>query len=119
MSDLLTHEEYVALAISLDLPKSPFIDDKYRKGAGPMMATHNPATREEISRISTATNVDIDVDVAIAKAREAFDQRHWSKQHPAERKDALIRLCKLMTEKDVNWRLWKASTAANQFVIVN
>ena len=30
MSDLLTHEEYVALASSLDLPKSPFID-----GIGP------------------------------------------------------------------------------------
>ena len=94
MSYLLTHEEYVALASSLELPKSPFIDGKYRKGAGPMMATHNPATGEEIAKISTANNVD--VDVAVAKAREAFDQGHWSKQHPAERKDVLIRLCKLM-----------------------
>ena len=59
-----------------------------------MMATHNPATGEEIAKISTANNVD--VDVAVAKAREAFDQGHWSKQHPAERKDALIRLCRLM-----------------------
>ena len=31
MSDLLTHEEYVALASSLELPKSPFIDGKFRK----------------------------------------------------------------------------------------
>ena len=59
-----------------------------------MMATHNPATGEEIAKISSANNVD--VDVAVAKAREAFDQGHWSKQHPAERKDVLIRLCKLM-----------------------
>ena len=94
MSDLLTHEEYVGLASSLDLPKSPFINGKYRKGSGPMMATHNPATGEEIAKISTANNYDL--DVAVAKAREAFDQGHWSKQHPAERKNALIRLCKLM-----------------------
>ena len=95
MSDLLTHEEYVALASSLDLPKSPFIDGKYRRGTGLMMATHNPAKGEEITKISTATNVEM--DVAVAKAREAFDQGPWSKQHPVERKGALIRLCKRMT----------------------
>ena len=38
-----------------------------------------------------------DVDFAVGKAREAFDQGRWSKQHPSARKDVLIRLCKLMT----------------------
>ena len=74
MSDLLTHKEYVALASSFDLPKGPFIDGKYCRGTRPMMATHNPATGEEITKISTAT--DVDVDVAVVKARKAFDQGH-------------------------------------------
>ena len=95
MTDLLTHAEYCALADALELPRSPFIDGKYQRGSGPMMATINPATGTEITRISTADATD--VDLAVAKARTAFDQGHWSKCDPEARKDVLIRLCKLMT----------------------
>ncbi|MEO9574448.1 MAG: aldehyde dehydrogenase [Tateyamaria sp.] len=95
MTDLLTHAEYVALADALDPPRTPFIDGKYQRGHGPMMATVNPATGEEIAQISTANAED--VDLAVTKAREAFDQGHWSKLDPEARKDVLIRLCKLMT----------------------
>ncbi|SLN44442.1 aldehyde dehydrogenase [Pseudooctadecabacter jejudonensis] len=95
MTDLLTHAEYQAIADSLDPPRSPFIDGKFQRGAGPMMPTTNPATGQEITQISTATTQD--VDLAVAKAREAFDQGRWSKLDPAQRKDVLIRLCKLMT----------------------
>lgn len=59
------------------------------------MATTNPATGDVLAEIAMA-GAD-DVDYAVAKAREAFDQGHWSKRHPAERKDVLIRLCKLLT----------------------
>ncbi|MFL4471749.1 aldehyde dehydrogenase [Tateyamaria armeniaca] len=95
MTDLLTHGEYVALAAALDPPRSPFIDGKYQRGHGPMMATTNPATGEEIAQISTASAAD--VDLAVNKAREAFDQGRWSKLDPEARKEVLIRLCKLMT----------------------
>lgn len=95
MTDLLTHAEYLAIADALDPPRSPFIDGKYKRGHGPMMATTNPATGEEIAQISTANSED--VDLAVIKAREAFDQGHWSKLDPDARKDVLIRLCKLLT----------------------
>jgi gamma-glutamyl-gamma-aminobutyraldehyde dehydrogenase len=95
MTDLLTHAEYIALSKALDPPRSPFIDGKFQRGAGPMMATTNPATGVEIAQISTANAKD--VDLAVGKAREAFDQGHWSKLDPEARKDVLIRLCKLMT----------------------
>ena len=95
MTDLLTHGEYVALADALDPPRSPFIDGKYQRGSGPMMASTNPATGAEIAQISTASSTD--VDLAVARAREEFDQGHWSKLDPEARKDVLIRLCKLMT----------------------
>ncbi|WP_296420336.1 aldehyde dehydrogenase family protein [Pseudooctadecabacter sp.] len=95
MTDLLTTAEYAAIATSLDLPRSPFIDGKFQRGHGPMMATTNPATGAEIAQISTADATD--VDLAVSKAREAFDQGHWARLDPETRKDVLIRLCKLLT----------------------
>ncbi len=97
MSDLLTRDEYRAIAADLDLPRAPFVDGKFRKGAGPEMETVNPATGEVLAQISTAAEED--VDFAVEKAREAFDQGHWSKMHPSDRKDVLIRMCKLMTRR--------------------
>lgn len=95
MTDLLTHAEYQAVAAALTPPQSPFIDGKFRPGRGPMMATINPATGAEITRIASANAED--VDLAVSKAREAFDQGHWAKLDPEARKDVLIRLCKLIT----------------------
>lgn len=95
MSDLLTKAEYAALAADLSPPAAPFIDGKFRKGNGAKMATLNPATGKTITTIACADASD--VDLAVEKAREAFDQGHWAKLHPSERKDILIRLCKLMT----------------------
>ena len=54
MTDLLTHAEYSAIAEALDPPRSPFIDGKYQRGNGPVMATTNPASGAEIAQISTA-----------------------------------------------------------------
>jgi len=95
MSDLLTKAEYRAIAGDLDLPRTAFIDGKYRPGGGKVFATLNPATGEELTRIA-GCNAE-DVDFAVGKARDAFDQGHWSRLHPSQRKDVLIRLCKLMT----------------------
>ena len=95
MTDLLTRAEYRAIADALDPPRSPFIDGKFQRGNGPMMATTDPATLDEIAQISTADASD--VDLAVQKAREAFDQGRWSKLEPDARKDFLIRLCKLLT----------------------
>ena len=95
MSELLTYEEYKSLGASLDFPQSPFIDGKYYKGSGALLATLNPSTGKEITSITTAS--DEDVDLAVQKAREAFDQGRWCRLHPSERKNILIKLCKLLT----------------------
>lgn len=95
MSDLLTREEYAAIAAEIDYPRAAFIDGKYRKGSGGKLTTVNPATGKTIVEIAACDAKD--VDFAVKKAREAFEQGHWSKRHPAERKDILIRLCKLIT----------------------
>lgn len=95
MSDLLTRDEYAAIASGLDLPRSPFIDGKFRPGGGETLITRNPANGETICEIAAASAKD--VDLAVAKAREAFEDGRWSKLHPSDRKDVLIRLCKLIT----------------------
>lgn len=95
MSDLLTREEYAAIAATLDLPRTAFIDGRYRPGNGATLPATNPATGETICEIAACNGAD--VAFAAGKAREAFEQGHWSRLHPSARKDVLIRLAKLMT----------------------
>ncbi len=95
MKALLTRAEYAAIAAGLDLPAAPFIDGRYHAGAGAAMPTVNPATGEILATVASAGTGD--VDLAVRKAREAFEQGHWSRLHPSGRKDVLIRLCKLIT----------------------
>ena len=78
------------------MPNCAFIDGGFRKSAsGNTYDTVNPATGETLTRI-TACNAQ-DVDLAVVKAREAFDEGRWSRLAPGERKETLIRLCKLIT----------------------
>lgn len=95
MTDLLSRDDYAAIAADIDFPRSAFIDGRFTPGRGATLPTVNPATGAVICEIA-ACNGD-DVDLAVGKAREAFDQGRWSTMHPSARKDVLIRLCKLIT----------------------
>jgi len=95
MSDVLSLDEYTAIAASLTPPSEAFINGGFRKGRGEAMAVTNPATGETITSIHQCTSDDI--DDAVLEARKAFNEGSWSRLHPAERKDVLIRLCKLIT----------------------
>jgi len=95
MSDVLSLDEYTAIAASLTPPSEAFINGGFRKGRGDAMAVTNPATGETITSIHQCTSDD--VDDAVLEARKAFNEGSWSRLHPAERKDVLIRLCKLIT----------------------
>lgn len=95
MTDLLTHEEYRALAASLDLPQNAWIDGGYRPAiSGRTFETVNPATGAVIGTVAACDAAD--VDLAVAKAREAFDDGRWSRLHPGARKEVLVRLARLM-----------------------
>ncbi|WP_171173119.1 aldehyde dehydrogenase [Ruegeria sp. HKCCD8929] len=94
--DLLTQDEYQSIAAGLTLPTGAFIDGSFRPAAsGNTFETVNPATGEKLADIAACGAED--VDFAVLKAREAFDDGRWSKMHPSDRKDVLIRLAKLMT----------------------
>ena len=94
--ELLTKDEYLAIAANLDLPNTAFIDGGFRPAAsGKTFASTNPATGEVLTEIAACDAKD--VDFAALKAREAFDDGRWSRQPPGARKEVLIRLAKLMT----------------------
>ena len=94
--ELLTKQEYQAIAAGLDFPTSAYIDGAYRPAiSGNMFPSVNPATGETLAEIAACSGED--VDFAVIKARDAFEDGHWSRLHPSERKDVLIRLCKLIT----------------------
>ena len=95
MTDLLTHEEYRAVAAALELPQNAWIDGGYRPAiSGKTFETVNPATGAVIGTIAACDAAD--VDLAVAKAREAFEDGRWSRLHPAARKEVLVRLAKLL-----------------------
>ena len=95
MSGLLTHKEYKAIEKSLDFPINAFINGQFKSSkSGNTFETINPATGKVIANIAACNSED--VDHAVTKAREAFDQGHWSKLHPSERKEGLIKLSKLI-----------------------
>lgn len=93
--DLLTTEEYKAIAAGLKLPTAAFIDGSFRPAlSGKTFESLNPATGEKLADIAACGAAD--VDFAVARARDAFEDGRWSRLHPAERKNILIRLAKLM-----------------------
>lgn len=95
MSELLTTGEYKAIAKGLTPPTGAFINGGFRPAiSGATFDTTNPATGELIAKVSACGSED--VDLAVEKAREAFEDGRWSRLHPRERKDVLIRLAKLI-----------------------
>jgi gamma-glutamyl-gamma-aminobutyraldehyde dehydrogenase len=95
MSQLLSHEDYLALATSMSFPVNAFIDGRSQPArSGKTFETINPATGKVLAKVAACQAED--VDFVVSKAREAFEQGHWSKLHPSERKEVLIRLAKLI-----------------------
>jgi 4-(gamma-glutamylamino)butanal dehydrogenase len=95
MADLLTHEEYSALAAAIDPPQNAWIDGGYRPAiSGKTFETVNPATGSVIGTVAACAEQD--VDLAVAKGREAFEDGRWSRLPPSSRKEVLVRLAKLM-----------------------
>lgn len=96
--ELLTREEYAAIAADMDFATQAFIDGGYRPAtSGKTFATLNPATGAELAQVAACDGRD--VDFAVSKAREAFDDGRWARLHPSARKDVLIRFAKLLTRE--------------------
>lgn len=92
---MLTQAEYLALAAQIDFPTNAFINGTYTPAiSGDTFTTTNPATGEALAQISACDSND--VDVAVDKARQAFEAGVWSKKHPSQRKQVMIKFIKLI-----------------------
>jgi gamma-glutamyl-gamma-aminobutyraldehyde dehydrogenase len=93
MTDVLTREEYVGVAKEMTFPASSWINGKFTSArSGDTYDSTNPATGEVIAKIASCGEEE--VDYAVKKARQAFDAGVWSKMHPSERKDIMIKWVK-------------------------
>ncbi|HIG37021.1 MAG TPA: aldehyde dehydrogenase family protein, partial [Oceanospirillaceae bacterium] len=92
---MLTQAEYLAIAEQINFPTNAWIDGSYTPAInGGTLATINPATGQEIAQISACDAAD--VNVAVDKARQAFEAGSWSKLHPSQRKQVMIKFVKLI-----------------------
>lgn len=95
MNDVLTHDEYDALAGNINRPTGAFIDG--RACAAKNAATFdsiNPASGELVAKI--CQSAEHEVNHAVEVSRRAFEAGVWSKQDPSARKAVLIQLSKLL-----------------------
>ena len=95
MSDVLTKKEYESISQKIFTPSNNFINGGYKPNSGnEKIKNINPATNKLINNINCSS--DKDLNYCVKKAREAFDDGRWSRLHPSERKEILIKLCKLL-----------------------
>ena len=93
MSDVLTREEYVGVAKAITFPANSWINGKFTGAkSGETYPTTNPATGEVLAEVASCGAED--VDYAVKKARQAFDAGVWSRMHPSERKEIMIKWVK-------------------------
>lgn len=74
-----------------------YIDGKFVPAAsGETLPSINPATGQTIAEIAACGEED--VDRAVSSARAAFESGVWSRIHPTERREVLLRLVALLEE---------------------
>ncbi len=97
MSELLSTEEYKAIAAGLKLPTRAFINGEFVDAIdGATMQSINPATGEVLADIAACKTAD--VDLAVANGKAVFERGDWSQLHPSERKTAIAKLASLIEE---------------------
>ena len=81
MSELLTHEEYKAIADGLTLASTAFVDGGFRKAAsGRTFDSIDPATGRQLAR--GADWGEADVGLPVGKGREPSAEGRWRCLHP-------------------------------------
>ncbi|MDN5675183.1 MAG: aldehyde dehydrogenase family protein, partial [Pseudomonas sp.] len=97
MAELLSKEQYAAIAADLQLRTQAFIDGEFRDAiSGRTFVTTNPATGKQLAEVA-ACDVN-DVNVAVAAAKRVFEEGTWSKMQPNDRKHVLQKFAQLLED---------------------
>lgn len=93
----LSHKDWIGKASAIRFRDKAFIDGKAVPArSGRTFASINPATGETLAEVASCGEEDI--DLAVAAARRSFEAGVWSRTSPAQRKEVLLRLAKLLRE---------------------
>jgi 4-(gamma-glutamylamino)butanal dehydrogenase len=97
MSDLLSAQEYAAIAANMRFPTQAFIDGSFQaSSSGETFTTTNPATNDVLAEIAACNSAD--VDIAVARARAAFEDGRWRGLPPSRRKSILLKFADLLEQ---------------------
>ena len=90
MGNLLTHEEYKAIAAKLEFPTQAFIDGSFRPAiSGKTFETTNPATGKVLAKVASCGPEDVDLPYKRRATRSrtvagrAFIRRRARKPYPS------------------------------------
>lgn len=92
-----SHSEWQALAQTLKFRNQAYINGEYRPAlSGETFASINPATESTLTQVASCDAAD--VDLAVTNARATFRAGSWSRMHPRERKQIMLRWADLIEQ---------------------
>ena len=90
-----TKAEWEKLSSNLNFNNEAFIDGKFVKAQSEKtFDCFNPSNGKLLTKVSLCDETD--VDRAVKSCRKAFDNGHWSRMSPSERKKILLKLSDLI-----------------------
>ena len=90
-----TKAEWEKLSSNLNFHNEAFIDGKFVKAKSEKtFDCFNPSNGKLLTKVSSCDETD--VDRAVKSCRKAFDNGHWSRMSPSERKKTLLKLSDLI-----------------------
>ena len=90
-----TKAEWEKLSSNLNFNNEAFIDGKFIKAQSEKtFDCFNPSNGKLLTKVSSCDETD--VDRAVKSCRKAFDNGHWSRMAPSERKKILLKLSDLI-----------------------
>ena len=90
-----TKAEWEKLSSNLNFNNEAFIDGKFVKAQSEKtFDCFNPSNGKLLTKVSSCDETD--VDSAVKSCRKAFDNGHWSRMSPSERKKILLKLSDLI-----------------------
>ena len=90
-----TKAEWEKLSSNLNFNNEAFVDGKFVKAQSEKtFDCFNPSNGKLLTKVSSCDETD--VDRAVKSCRKAFDNGHWSRMSPSERKKILLKLSDLI-----------------------
>mgnify|MGYP000414091577 CR=1 FL=1 len=93
-----TKAEWEKISSDLSFRSEAFINGKFVKShSHKTFDCINPSNGKLLTKVASCD--DVDVDLAVKSCRNAFDNGHWSRMSPTERKKILLKLFDLFRKK--------------------